>query len=57
MSKKPLTTKAEADPAVNDILRETAKVHSEEDKIRIVPAGPCGEDGIADLCRRVSDPR
>jgi hypothetical protein len=52
MSKKPLTTKAEADPAVKDILRETAKVHSEEDKIRIVPAGPV-ERTVSQACAAV----
>jgi putative transposase len=52
MSKKPVTTKAEAEKAVKDIRRVTRKVHSAEEKIRIVLAGLRGEDSIAELCRR-----
>jgi transposase len=52
MSKKPVTTKAEAEKAVKDIRRATRKVHSAEEKIRIVLAGLRGEDSIAELCRR-----
>ena len=52
MSKKPMTTKAEAEKAVKDIRRSTRKVHNAEEKIRIVLAGLRGEDGIAELCRR-----
>ena len=52
MSKKPVTTKAEADRSVKDIRRATRKVHSAEEKIRIVLAGLRGEDSIAELCRR-----
>ena len=52
MSKKPVTTKAEADRAVKDIRRATRKIHSAEEKIRIVLAGLRGEDSIAELCRR-----
>ena len=52
MSKKPVTTKAEADRSVKDIRRATRKVHNAEEKIRIVLAGLRGEDSIAELCRR-----
>ena len=52
MSKKPVTTKAEAEKAVKDIRRATRKVHSAEEKIRIVLAGLRREDSIAELCRR-----
>ena len=52
MSKKPVVTKAEAEKAVNDVRRATRKVHSAEEKIRIVLAGLRGEDSIAELCRR-----
>lgn len=52
MSKKPVTTKAEAEQAVKDIHRATRKIHSAEEKIRIVLAGLRGEDSIAELCRR-----
>jgi transposase len=52
MSKKPVDQKAAADRAVRDIRRATRKVHSAEEKIRIVLAGLRGEDSIAELCRR-----
>ena len=52
MSKKPVTTRAEADRSVDDIRRATRKVHNAEEKIRIVLAGLRGEDSIVELCRR-----
>ena len=52
MSKKPMTTKAEAEKAVKDIRRATRKIHNAEEKIRIVLTGLRGEDSIAELCRR-----
>ena len=52
LSKKPVTTKAEADRSVKDIRRATRKIHNAEEKIRIVLAGLRGEDSIAELCRR-----
>ncbi|WP_134682494.1 IS3 family transposase [Paracoccus ravus] len=52
MSKKPVDQKVAADRAVRDIRRATRKVHSAEEKIRIVLAGLRGEDSIAELCRR-----
>ena len=52
MSKKPVTMKAEADRSVKDIRRATRKIHSAEEKIRIVLAGLRREDSIAELCRR-----
>lgn len=52
MSKKPVTKKAEAEKVVKDIRRATRKIHSAEEKIRIILAGLRGEDSIAELCRR-----
>jgi transposase len=52
MSKKPVSTKAQAEKAVKGMRRATRKVHSAEEKIRIVLAGLRGEDSIAELCRR-----
>ena len=37
---------------MNDIRRRTRKLHSAEEKIRIVLEGVRGEDNIAELCRR-----
>ena len=39
MSKKPVTKKAEAEKVVKDIRRATRKIHSAEEKVRIVLAG------------------
>ena len=47
-----MTKKAEADKVVKDTRRATCKIHSAEEKIRIVLAGRRGEDSIAELCRR-----
>jgi transposase len=47
-----VTTKAEAEKVVKDMRRATRKIHSAEEKIRIVLAGFRGEDSIAELCRR-----
>ena len=38
MSKKPVTKEAEAEKVVKDIRRATRKIHSAEEKIRIVLA-------------------
>lgn len=46
MSKKPVTKKAEAEKVVKDIRRATRKIHSAEEKVRIVLAGLRGEDSI-----------
>ena len=51
MMKKPMTTKAPAEQVVKDIRRATRKLHSSEEKIRIVLSGLRGEDSIAELCR------
>jgi hypothetical protein len=51
MMKKPVTTKAPAEQVVKDIRRATRKLHSSEEKIRIVLSGLRGEDSIAELCR------
>ena len=37
---------------MKDIRRATGKQYSAEEKIRIVLEGLCGEDSIAELCRR-----
>ncbi len=52
MSKNPVTTKAPAEQVVKDIRRATRKLHSSEEKIRIVLTGLRGEDSIAELCRK-----
>ncbi len=52
MSKKPVTLKAGAEKVVKDIRRATRKIHSAEEKIRIILDGLRGEDSIAELCRR-----
>ncbi len=41
--KKPMTTKAPAEQVVKDIRRATRKLHSSEEKIRIVLSGLRGE--------------
>ena len=52
MMKKPVTTKEPAGQVVKDIRRATRKLHSSEEKIRIVLSGLRGEDSIAELCRK-----
>lgn len=49
---KPVTIKAPAEQVVKDIRRATRKLHSSEEKIRIVLSGLRGEDSIAKLCRK-----
>ena len=46
MMKKPVTTKAPAEQVVKDIRRATRKLHSSEEKIRIVLSGLRGEDSM-----------
>ena len=41
-----------AERTVKDVRRKTRKRYSSKDKIRIVLAGLCGEDTIAELCRQ-----
>lgn len=41
-----------AEKTVRDIRRVTRRHYSAEEKIRIVLEGLCGEDSIAELCRR-----
>ena len=52
MRKNPVTTKDAAQQVVKDIRRATRKLHSSEEKIRIVLDGLRGESSIAELCRR-----
>ena len=52
LRKNPVTTKAAAEQVVKDIRRATRKLHSSEEKIRIVLSGLRGEDSIAELCRK-----
>ena len=47
-----VTTKSPAEQVVKDIRRATCKLHSSEQKIRIVLSGLRGEDSIAELCRK-----
>ena len=50
--KEPVTAKAPAEQVVKDIRRATRKLHSSEEKIRIVLSGLRGENSIAELCRK-----
>ena len=52
MTKRPVTAKAPVEQVVKDIRRATRKLHSSEEKIRIVLSGLRGEDSIAELCRK-----
>lgn len=52
MMKTPIPTKAPAEQVVKDIRRSTRKLHSSEEKIRIVLSGLRGDDSIAELCRK-----
>ena len=52
MRQKSGPTKAPAEQVVRDIRRATRQHLSAEDKIRIVLEGLCGEDIVAELCRR-----
>jgi transposase-like protein len=47
-----MTKKRSTEKTVRDIRRATRRKYSAEEKIRIVIEGLCGEDSIAELCRR-----
>lgn len=49
---KALTKKPTATKVVKDIRRATRKLHSSEEKVRIVLSGLRGEESIAELCRK-----
>ena len=49
---KALTKKPSATQVVKDIGRATRKLHSSEEKVRIVLSGLRGEESIAELCRK-----
>ena len=48
----PKITKPAAEQVVKSIRRETRRIFSAEEKIRIVLEGLRGEDSISELCRR-----
>ncbi len=52
MRKNPVTMKSPAEQVVKDIRRATRKLHSSEEKIRVVLSGLRGEARIAELCRK-----
>lgn len=52
MRQKSGPQKPAAEQVIKDIRRATRKLHSAEDKIRIVQDGLRGEDSIAAICRR-----
>jgi transposase len=47
-----VTTKAPAKQVAKDPRRAPRKLHSSEEKIRLVLSGLRGEDSIAELCRK-----
>ena len=49
---EPMATKAPAEQVIRDIRRATRKLHSSEEKIRIVLSGLRGNDSMAGLCRK-----
>ena len=52
MRQQTRSSKEPAEKVVQDIRRATRKLHSSEEKIRIVLSGLRGEDSIAELCRK-----
>jgi transposase len=52
MRQQPETHGEGGEKTVRDIRRATRRRYSAEDEIRIVIAGPRGEDSIAELCRQ-----
>jgi hypothetical protein len=52
MMKGLMTTKTPGEQVAKDIRRVTRKLHSSDEKIRIVVSGLLGEDDVAELCRK-----
>jgi transposase len=52
MKQKPSGRASSSEQTIRDIKRKTRKQYGAEEKIRIVLDGLCGEDSIAELCRR-----
>src|SRR5215475_4532990 len=52
MGQKSGPEKEPAEQVIKQIRRATRRQFSAEEKIRIVLSGLCGEDSIAELCRR-----
>ena len=52
MRQKPTVRPSSSEKVIKDIKRNTRKQYGAEEKIRIVMDGLCGEDGIAEPCRR-----
>ncbi len=47
-----MTNRRSVEKTVRDIRRRTRKKYSAEEKVRIVLEGLCGEESIAELCRK-----
>lgn len=52
MRMKSVTSKPSAQKVMKDLRRQTRRLQSAEEKIKIGPERLRGEDSIAELCRR-----